>query len=400
MEEQKSKISRVVILSILLYLLSTGLSFASFTYFLKPKGIITPLSPLESPTVKHSKFRFDPKAPKTESSPLNGVLYSKEEMAYLSKRRPLGVMIENHTEARPQSGLSSADIVYEAVAEGGITRFLVIFWDEFDDFIVGPVRSARTYFLDWISEYDGLYAHVGGAHCDLKTGEGCLNGARADALGQIRKYGIKSLNQFFIGFPTYWRDYNRLGRKVATEHTVYTTVEKLWQKAEERGWGAVDSEGKNWQDGFRPWKFKDDLPLSERPEKQTIEFPFWEGYKSYEVKWEYDRQKNSYLRFNGGVAHKDLDNDRQIEAKNVVVQFLTERPANDGYPGNVHLLYGTIGQGRAIIFLDGKAIEGKWVKKSRTSRTLFYDKMGKEVEFNRGPIWIEILPIGTRVTVI
>ena len=399
-EMEKDKTAKIIILSILLYFLSTGVSFATFAYLRKPVTLITPLSPEEiGPSEGVSKFNFDPKAPKTEASLLNGVLYSKEQMAYLLKRRPLGIMIENHQEARPQSGLSSADIVYEAVAEGGITRFLAIFWGVFDDFIVGPVRSARTYYLDWISEYAGLYAHVGGAHCDINTGEGCQNGAPADALGQIERYGIKSLNQFYLGFPTFWRDYERLGRRVATEHTVYSTPDKLWQKAKERGWEAVDSEGKDWQEDFTPWQFKDEDPLDKRPEFQKIEFGFWEGYNEYRVRWEYERLANVYKRFNGGQLHKDLNNDQQLSAKNVVVQFVSERQANDGYPDNVHLLYGTIGQGKAIVFQDGKKIEGKWVKKDRESRTRFYDSLGKEIEFNRGQIWIEILPVGTEVNV-
>lgn len=398
MEKQQNKIPRIVILSILLYLLSTGISFATFTYLKKPTALITPLSPEEiGPSEGISKFNFDPKSPKTEPSPLNGVLYSQEEIAYLLKRRPLGVMIENHTEARPQSGLSSADIVYETVAEGGITRFLAVFWGVFDDFIVGPVRSARTYYLDWISEYDGLYAHVGGAHCDINTGQGCQNGAQADALGQINRYGIKNLNQFNIGFPTYWRDYERLGRRVATEHTVYSTPDKLWQEAKERGWEAVDDEGENWQENFISWQFKDEAPLLKRPETQNVEFVFWENHEDYGVRWEYNKQENIYKRFNAGQAHKDLNNDQQLAVKNVVVQFMTERSANDGYPNNLHLLYGTIGEGKAIVFQDGKEIEGKWVKKDRESKTMFYDAFNKEIEFNRGQIWVEILSIGTEV---
>lgn len=400
MEEQKNKVPKIVILSLLLYLLSTSVSFVTFAYFKKPVTLITPLAPEEiGPSEGVSKFNFDLNAPKTEPSPLNGVLYSKEQMAYLLKRRPLGVMIENHTEARPQSGLFNADIIYEAVAEGGITRFLAVFWSVFDDFIVGPVRSARTYYLDWISEYDGLYAHVGGAHCDAQTGEGCQNGAPADALGQINRYGIKSLNQFYIGFPTYWRDYERLGRRVATEHTVYSTPDKLWVEAKERGWEAVDSEGEDWQEDFTPWRFKDDVSLASRPETQNIEFVFWEGHGDYRVRWEYDKQENIYKRFNGGQSHKDLNNDQQMAAKNVVIQFMSERQASDGYPNNLHLLYGTIGQGKVIVFQDGRQIEGKWVKKDRKSRTIFYDAAGKEIEFNHGQIWIEILSIGTRMNV-
>lgn len=396
----ENKTSKIVVLGFILYLFSTGVSFAAFSYLQKPGTVITPVSPEEiGPSEGASKFNFDPKAPKTEPSPINGVLYSQEQLAYLLKRRPLGVMIENHLEARPQSGLSRAEVVYEAVAEGGITRFLAVFWGVFDDFIVGPVRSARTYYLDWISEYDGLYAHVGGAHCDANTGHGCLNGAPADALGQIEGYGIKSLNQFYLGFPTYWRDYDRLGRRVATEHTVYSTPDKLWEEAKERGWEAVDDEG-DWQEDFISWPFKDEAGLAERGAAgQGVEFNFWEGYGEYLVRWEYDREGNVYKRFNGGQPHKDLNTDQQLAAKNVAVQFMSEASANDGYPDNLHLLYGTIGQGKAVVYRDGEEIVGKWVKKDRESRTRFYDALGEEIEFNRGLIWVEILPVGTELKV-
>ena len=95
-----------------------------------------------------SAFEEDPKAPKTEACPLNGEKRTKKAREFWEKRRPLAVMVENHTEARPQSGLSSADVVYEAVAEGGISRFMALFYCNLSDTQVGPVRSARTYFLD------------------------------------------------------------------------------------------------------------------------------------------------------------------------------------------------------------------------------------------------------------
>lgn len=389
---EKNRTLKTAALSVLLYLVSTGVSFATFSYLKSPPiAVITsPLTPEEIGSSEgRSRFRFDPSAPKTEASPLNGVLYSKEQMTYLSKRRPLGVMVENHTEARPQSGLSSADIVYEAVAEGGITRFLAVFWGVFDDFVTGPIRSARVYYLDWILEYDALYAHVGGANTP----------GPADALGQILELGIKSLNQFSVGFPTYWRDYERLERRVATEHTVYSTVDKLWEKAKERGWEAIDDEGKAWDENFISWKFKEDAPLLKRPENARIEFNFWEGYGEYLVRWEYDKSTNSYKRLNGGDVHKDFNNKQQLAAKNVVILFVTERSANDDYPGNVHLLYGIVGQGKAMVFRDGEEIIGTWTKGKKTARTIFYDQKGGEIEFNRGPIWIEILPIGTEVNI-
>ncbi|MBI2086415.1 DUF3048 domain-containing protein [Candidatus Daviesbacteria bacterium] len=326
----------------------------------------------------------DPNEPKTESCPLNGAKHTKKAKDFWEKRRPLAVMIENHTEARPQSGLSSADVIYEAVAEGGITRFMAIFYCNLSDTQVGPVRSARTYYLDWLGEYDALYAHVGGANTP----------GPADALGQIIKYGVKDLNQFSIGFPVFWRDYQRLGHQVATEHTMYSTTQKLWEVGSKRGFTATDSAGIKWSSKFTPWKFKEDKGGGEIA-KITVNF--WESQPGYQVIWQYDASSNSYKRKNGGPDQTDLNNNTQLIAKNIIVQFERESNANDGYPGNVHLLYGTTGSGKALIFQDGNVTEGKWIKQSRLARSKYIDKDNREIEFNKGQIWIQTVPEGSKV---
>lgn len=381
---------------LLLYLVSTGISFAAFSYLGgggKAEEIRTPLG--------GDGVVFDESLPKTEECLLNGALWSKPQREWWEKHRPLGVMIENHEEARPQSGLTKADIIYEAVAEGGITRFLAIYYCQDAEFI-GPVRSARTYFLDWISEYGDfpLYAHVGGANCNVQTGSGCANGAKADALGQISGYGWASyndMNQFSLGFPTFWRDYERMGRAVATEHTVYSTTTKLWEAAKKRGLTEKDEEGKKWDKDFEEWSFKDEVSEADRPVSFIAEFGFWEGYAPYLVRWEYDPSLNSYKRFNGGQPHIDKNSGAQLASKNIVLAFMREQSANDGYEGNIRLLYGTEGKGEAIILQDGQKINGTWEKKDREERTKFYNSKGKEIEFNPGQIWIEILPLGTEI---
>ncbi|OGD62506.1 hypothetical protein A2160_00320, partial [Candidatus Beckwithbacteria bacterium RBG_13_42_9] len=292
---------------------------------------------------------------------------------------------------------SFADVVYEAVAEGAITRFMGVFYCNAQayELTVGPVRSARTYFLDWASEYGGypLYAHVGGANTP----------GPANALGQIEDYGWggaegNDLNQFSIGFPTFWRDYERLGHTVATEHTMYSTTERLWAVGQKRGWTNLSPDGDDWTKNFVQWQFADDAKSDKRGATAEISYPFWADYKAYEVKWVYDKDNNLYKRFNGGVEHKDLDVDQQLTAKNVVVLVQTERNADDGYPDNVHLLYGTTGEGKAWFFQNGQAIAGKWVKRSRLDRTRFYDANGKEIQFVRGKIWISVVPAGTEIT--
>lgn len=373
----------LIIVAVILYSASASASYALFTRLASvptiKEGVTSQLPGAADGLME------DPNEPKTESCPLNGRKHTKKAQDYWSKRRPLAVMVENHVEARPQSGLSTADIIYEAVAEGGITRFMALFYCNLSDVQVGPVRSARIYYLDWLSEYDALYAHVGGANTP----------GPADALGQIIKYGVKDLNQFSIGFPVFWRDYQRIGHPVATEHTMYSTTAKLWEVGAKRGWTATDSAGIRWDKNFVPWKFKD--PSASSGQVTNIKVNFWESQPGYQVEWNYDPATNSYKRKNG-EPHIDLNNKQQLEAKVIVVQFQRESNANDGYPGNVHLLYGTVGSGKALIFQDGNVTEAKWMKASRLARTKYVDKNGKEIELNRGQIWIQTVPEGSKVS--
>lgn len=383
---QKSLI--VSILSIILFVSSAAISYPLFSKTMIGGNSVSPLvTALPGPS--GAVVEIDANDPKTEVCPLNGAMKSKKAKDAWEKRLPLAVMIENHTESRPQSGLSYADIVYEAVAEGGITRFMAVYLCALPDVQVGPVRSARTYYLDWLSEYnDPLYAHVGGANTP----------GPADALGQIIKYGINDLNQFGIGFPTFWRDYERLGRSVATEHTMYSTTQKLWDVATKRSW--VNDDKTNWEKGFISWKFKDDLKnvTATLPLATNINVDFWQSYNDYSVAWVYDATCSCYKRSNGGSPHTDLDNKQQLSAKNIVVQFEKQSNANDGYENNAHLLYGTTGTGKALIFQDGKVIEGKWIKPTRLARTKYVDSKGAEINFNKGVIWIQTVPEGAKVS--
>ena len=390
------KKSLAIFLGLGIYLLSTGFSYATFTYLSKSGSIFT--SPLpdgigseEQEANSSRKSLFDISGSKSATCPLNGASYTKAEQKVWESRRPLAVMIENHLESRPQSGLSDTDIIYEAVAEGGITRFMAVFYCQASayDSILGPIRSARTYFLDWASEYNfPLYAHVGGANTP----------GPANALGQINTYGwggATDMNQFSIGYPTFWRDYERLGRTVATEHTMYSTTEKLWAIGEKRGYTNINEDKEEWADDYLPWSFVKE-ESSETGPITTIDYNFWED-ENYAVSWKYDQETNTYKRTNGAKPHMDINLDEQLSTKNLVLQFVTERKANDGYPGNVHLLLGTTGKGKAYIVKDGDLIEGTWAKASRLKRTTFFDEKGKEIKFNPGRIWISALPVGTKV---
>ncbi|HSW47858.1 MAG TPA: DUF3048 domain-containing protein [Candidatus Saccharimonadales bacterium] len=383
------------IIGLLVYLAAAGISYFLFSGNSSVVGTLPGTSPVSLKPKGDNDYQaitFDPNAPKTEECPINGAMYGKDQKAWWEKHRPLGVMIENHSEARPQSGINSADVTYEAVAEGGITRTLNIFYCQ-DAGIVGPVRSARTYFLDFVSEYgdNPLYAHVGGANTP----------GPADALGQINDYGwggYNDMNQFSIGFPTYYRDQTRLGHDAATEHTMYSVTNKLWDIGASRKLTNLDKDGKTWDTNFVKYTFKDDESAAKRPASQSINLEFWND-PDYFVDWIYSPKENIYLRKNGGVPHIDRDTKKQLSAHNIVVLFMSERHANDGYEGNAHLLYGTKGSGQALFFMDGKEIKGTWKKKDRESRTILTDNAGNEIKFNRGKIWFEIEALDATVTV-
>ncbi len=381
-----------------LYLAVTGVSWAAFAYFNHQGAtIINPTSQGEQGD------QIVALGPRDQECPLNGAYFTKTERDLWQTRRPLTATIENHLEARPQSGLSRADVVYEVVAEGGITRFLAVFYCQAalkaeEKYDIGPVRSARTYFLDWASEYGDypLYVHVGGAgECgDLTVRE------EARALCQIRQYGWMNkgtwsdLNQFSLSYRECRRD-TRLGADIATEHTVYCDTPALWEKAAQRGLtNKTTQTGDDWNKNFRPWLFKEEEILANRGDVAEIEVYFWSNQPNYDVIWRYDKEKNIYLRYNGEEAQKDFINDETLSAKTVIVQFARERGP---FGENKHLLYDVIGTGQLLVFQDGQAKRGTWEKQSRTSRTRFFDNTGAEIRLNRGPIWIGVVPAGNTI---
>lgn len=378
---------------IIVFIFSFFIGFTtSYAYLSKSNSNSTFTSPVVTFPANNGNeiTTIENEGPKTEPCPLNGQLYTKQQKERWEKRRPLGIMVENHKDARPQSGLQNADVIYEAVAEGGITRFLVVYYCE-DANPVGPVRSARVYFIELLQGYGDypLYAHVGGANTP----------GPADALGLIKELGwnlYNDLNQFSIPFPYFWRDYERLKGR-ATEHTVYTSTTKLWKFAKEkRRLTDVDKNGNRWDENFEPWKFKE---RNEIGDIKTIEFGFWSNSPSdpYYVKWEFDPNTKLYKRFNGGQPHIDNNTKKQLAFKNIVVIFTKETKVDDGYEKGHHLLYELKGEGKALAFFDGDAVEGTWKRNSYNELIRFYSKSGDEIILSRGKVFVEILPIGNTV---
>jgi|WetSurMetagenome_2_1015567.scaffolds.fasta_scaffold61191_4 hypothetical protein len=343
---------------------------------------------------------------KTETCPINGKLYSKSEEALWQTRRPILAMIENHVDARPQSGLSSADVVYEAVAEGGITRFMGVFYcgSQADAAKVAPVRSARMYFVDLATEYNTpIYLHVGGGNCSRDQASGqCTSDPRAMAIEELTKLGWRKPggNDFDstadTGMPVLGRDYNRLGadKVLATEHTMVGYLPAAWAQATKRGYTSAMPDGSTWVSGFKAWKIDATAPTSGVTAATDIKFEFWKGYTDFDVEWKYDASTKTYLRNQGGAISTDLETKQQLAASDIVIEYAKEI---DDLDEHLHLFYGVIGNGTGILFRNGVAEQITWKKATETARTVYSDQSGKEITFTPGQIWVEILPIGDKV---
>ena len=323
-------------------------------------SIYTDYIPTKFESQKFDDFKFltlaEPSVPRTEESPINGRLFTREEMEELRERRPIAAIINNHIESRPTSGLREADLVYEALVESGITRLLAIYWGN-DPNKVGTMRSARQYYLEWLSPFDPLFVYDGFA---------ASSDPRVNAGGNISRYGIKS-----IATAGAWRVSER-----RAPHNEYFSTIKTWEIAQERGW-----------DGFpevESWQFKNDDPLNSRGERFKGKIIF-SNSDNYNVIWEYDKDTNRYYRNIGGIPDTDLETGQQISAKNVVIQQVKIEGPVDNYN---RLVITTTGSGSAAVLQDGKVIYGKWEKDDRTSRIRYYDGNNQEIEFNRGLTWI------------
>lgn len=392
-----------LIVALILYVASAGLSFGALSFFSKDSLANNSSSSgkTEDPsqTLLSSLLTIDPSEPKDQICPLNGAYYTATEKTAWETRRPLFVMIENTPDSRPQAGLSRADVVFEAVAEGGVTRFGALFYcaAQLQDLTLAPIRSARSYFVDWASGFNlPMYVHVGGAN---------LAGP-ADALGQIGDYGWEGnndINQFSVGYPTFVRNYNRIpGKEIATEHTMETTTEGLWKVAADREWTNLTPErvvarktipAANWSSAYKGWTFEADKSAAGSTNK--VSYDFWTGYNQYSVEWNYDGASDSYKRKNAGEASTDINNDEQIASKNVIVLLTTEKGPIDE---KKHMLYTTTGRGKAMIFKHGQApIEANWVKTDRESELEFVDVRGKDIELARGQVWISVLATDSEV---
>ena len=339
---RKQKIIFWAAMAILLILGSAGV-YAAYKHFHKP---------IPTENTKPVK-KEEPPAPTTVPSPLTG--YPVDPA--LAKRPVTGVMIENSPDARPQAGLNEAGIVFEAIAEGGITRFLALYQESQPDYI-GPVRSVRPYYLDFLMPFDASIAHAGGAPV---------------ALGDIKTLGVKDLDQFANSGA-----YQRVGTRYAP-HNLYTSSAQLDSLNSAKGFTSS---------AFTSFERKEDKPY-QPPSAGKIDINI-SGY-FYNVHYDYDQATNSYKRSEGGAPHVHEKSGAQITPKVVITLEMSRGIASDGQ----HTDYGTTGSGKMTVFQDGAFYEGTWSKAGRKDQFVFKDPNGQPIKLNVGQTWITIVDPGT-----
>lgn len=281
----------------------------------------------------------------------------------VNQRTVTGVMIENSTFARPQSGLGQAGVVFEAVAEAGITRFLALYQDTAPDNI-GPIRSARPYYVQWNLGFDAAYAHVGGS---------------PEALNDIRDWHVRDLNQFSNG-----GSYHRISSRAAP-HNVYTSIATLNQLEVQKGYTTSKYSGFARKKKAHPDKSK---PPAAKAINLTLSGPV------YNVHYDYDAASNSYARSEGGAPHTDANTNKQIKPAVVIALVIPYNLETDGYHSN----YGIIGSGPAYVFQDGQVITGTWSKTSNTAQLTFKDPNNQAIKLNPGQTWLTAISATNHVT--
>ncbi len=304
------------------------------------------------------------------SSPSAGELHEPTEtsvspitgMPSKGEGSPVAICIGNNQSARMQSGLSQADIIYEVLTEGGITRYFAIFHDQAPE-VVGPVRSARPYFVLLAKEWGAIFGHCGGDPKDIKP---------------IKEWDVADADEFAFG-NLYWRDNSRI-----PPDNLYTSVENLRKTVST----PLPSPSQRYQ--FQAWE---DKP------KPTLKIEYgWNYVVEYRYFSENDNEQG-YERFvidrGSERQQKDRDSEQPVVVSNVIIQFARSEVAYaDG-----GLKIDLIGEGKAMYLLGGRWEKGTWVKTSVEEATLFLDENEEPVTLTPGQTWVQIVPMNAKVNV-
>lgn len=332
-----------ILLAALLVLLIGG-GVATGLYFLHNK------EPAPAPQAAVQAPETEPK-PVEYFSPLTGALVESEA---ITKQAVTAIMIENSPDARPHSGLKNSGVVFEAIAEGGITRFLALYQEQKPQ-LIGPVRSLRMYYVDWLAPFNASVAHIGGS---------------AAALAEVRNGSYRDIDQFFNP-GAYWRATDRYA-----PHNVYTSFERLDALNQAKGYTTSEFTG------FSRYSSGPSNTPSATSIAVTISSP------TYNSSYVYNATTNTYDRSQAGAPHLDRE-EGQISPRVVIVMKVPMQTVfEDGFRQQIN----TIGSGPVTIFQDGIVREGTWTKNSRAEQLTFSDAAGEPIALARGQTWLTAVP--------
>lgn len=318
------------------------------------------------PTETETEIEATTSAPVVDShyNPLTGT-YSDSD---LTTRRPIVVMLDNQYLARPQAALAEADVVYEILAEGLITRYMAVFYGTYPDHI-GPVRSARPYFIEKAYEFDPYYVHVGGS---------------MQALSDIRKYQLADIDGLTSG--AFWRENHK-----KIPHNMYTSSESIIKDATRLGYADTKP--------FSFLNFYDEFTIIEGKDATDITFVYKEPVKSdsigYYTSYKYNDEKHLYFRYTNGDAHVDENTKEELTCTNILVQYAKTVVLDNEGRLDVDLI--TTGKGK--YYSAGKVMDVTWSKKTVDSKTDFFDLKGNPITLNPGVTWFQIMKMGTEETI-
>ncbi|PJA40867.1 hypothetical protein CO178_01415 [candidate division WWE3 bacterium CG_4_9_14_3_um_filter_34_6] len=401
-ENQKKKKILIILLSVI-----AVLSIGALLYgFMRSDGMFESPIPNNSDNGDMNSGITDKS--KMYENPINGVYFSQEEALKFKDLKPIAVMVNNYVVARPSAGLSKADIVYEVVAEAGITRLMPVFHSQIPS-SVSSVRSARYYFVQLASAYSAHYIHWGAAHvppcqkasptssayCPPVGGKVETN-PEVDAYDWIVKLGVPNLDGGNYSCDSdkcaFGRDPDKVGR-IPLEHTAFVRLPLIFDLAKD----IRTQESWHKYVPITEWLFKDDAKLADRGDIgliTPITYNYWDTMAGFNVKWVYDKEKNMYARYQGDVKQTDALDGSALMAKVVIVRLTKEEAVGDK---KNHLYQGIVGSGNALIFQDGTVIKAKWNRSNPDVRDIYADMTGKQLELNRGQIWVQLVPIGNAV---
>lgn len=285
-------------------------------------------------------------------SPLSG-LYAKEEKI---NRRPLAVVFDNQSGARPQAGLIDAEISYEFSVEGDITRYLGIFLINEPE-VIGSIRSARPYFIEKALEFDSYFAHVGGSD---------------QAFIDIKNKKVADIDAMSRGNDVFWRKNHK-----KMPHNMYSSYEALKKAAEKSQYRQEPQ-----IDGFKFRSSVEDMKQGEIANEISINYS-----KGFSPSYIYDEKNKEYKRYYNGVEHKDETSGETLNARNIIIQEANARVIDD----KLRLDMDTIGTGKGKYITTGKAINITWKKGSYEGVTRYYDESGEEIIFNPGKTWVQVV---------